>query len=256
MIFTAYVDESGMHDGSQHIVLAGYISTADQWNAFEDNWKAALSDAGIPSFHMTDFANRIAPHYNRWSESQRQERLARFINIANKHSICSVGVILSKADLGAAMGRVITVFRGRAYGIAATWFTGLTVAALTKHHDPNAHVAYVMDRGARRSGEYVQIINRMMAKTDLMAGIRALSIRLESSSLFVPLQAADILAYELYRLAGSSGDKPKRTPLTLLHTDSSYWFHPTGAETRELMGRAIPKFEYLADLIERRKRLL
>src|SRR3990172_9008003 len=68
MIFTAYADESGIHQQSGNIVLAGYVSTSPQWNSFETEWKEALAGFGIPAFHMTDFANHVSP-YNTWSEA-------------------------------------------------------------------------------------------------------------------------------------------------------------------------------------------
>jgi hypothetical protein len=37
--FEAYFDESGTHDGSPILAVAGYFGTHDQWNVFLDKWK-------------------------------------------------------------------------------------------------------------------------------------------------------------------------------------------------------------------------
>jgi hypothetical protein len=69
------------------------------------------------------------------------------------------------------------------------------VADSLEEVDPAAAVAYVMDGGVKGKGQLVKAyeLNRRQSEW------RILSLRFEDDRLFVPLQAADILAYELYR---------------------------------------------------------
>lgn len=39
--------------------VGGYISSIQQWKAFQREWNKALKSVGIPYFHMADFESRI-----------------------------------------------------------------------------------------------------------------------------------------------------------------------------------------------------
>jgi hypothetical protein len=71
MIVTAYGDESGTHDGpggSPIMMLAGYVSTLEQWNYFDPHWKVAVLNARLPGYyHATEHwdtaaGRRFGPH--------------------------------------------------------------------------------------------------------------------------------------------------------------------------------------------------
>jgi hypothetical protein len=47
-------DESGTHDGSDIMMLAGYVATVGQWNPFDIGWNRALKRVGLPYFHATE----------------------------------------------------------------------------------------------------------------------------------------------------------------------------------------------------------
>ena len=49
----AYFDDSGTHQGSPAISVAGYMSTPDRWKRFESEWRETLDAYGVEFFHMT-----------------------------------------------------------------------------------------------------------------------------------------------------------------------------------------------------------
>src|SRR5258708_7357699 len=74
LILAGYFDESGTHDASEAIAVAGYLSTPERWAMFEQEWKKALADFdGLPFFHMADFANSAPPYYSTWTPEQKIE---------------------------------------------------------------------------------------------------------------------------------------------------------------------------------------
>jgi hypothetical protein len=79
-----YFDESGTHAGSDALAVAGYLSTAEQRDLFEREWRAALNEWGLDFFQMTDFSNR-AKVYQSWTDQDCRFRLARLIGTANRH---------------------------------------------------------------------------------------------------------------------------------------------------------------------------
>jgi hypothetical protein len=55
VIITAYGDESGTHDDSPNMMLAGHVSTLGQWNRFDIGYQQAIQRAGLPGyFHATE----------------------------------------------------------------------------------------------------------------------------------------------------------------------------------------------------------
>lgn len=76
----AYFDETG-HSKDQRTRfngMAGLIAPEDHWEAFENKWKATLNQFDLPFFHMTDFANFAGPLLG-WSEAKRQRLFAKLM---------------------------------------------------------------------------------------------------------------------------------------------------------------------------------
>src|SRR3990172_9989052 len=57
MVLQAYIDPSGKGD-PHHLVMAGYIATAETWIDFSNAWKAKLDEAGFEYFKMSERAGQ------------------------------------------------------------------------------------------------------------------------------------------------------------------------------------------------------
>jgi hypothetical protein len=202
VILTAYFDDSGTHAGSDAVAVAGYISTPDQWIRFETQWRAALENLGLPMFHMTSFANGVGP-YRQWSEPQRRIRLGRLIDIIHANVLGSFGVVVPTEPFNRLFSARAKAHCGGAYGLAAT-VNFLEVARIVKGIDEaqawDAWIAYVFESGTTGAGQILKVFQYNEQDTKEKEKLRLLSLRFENKREFVPLQAADILAYELYQL--------------------------------------------------------
>jgi hypothetical protein len=196
LTLTAYLDESGTHAGSPAVSVAGYLSTPEQWQVFEAEWLTALGDFGVPSFHMTDFANRAKP-FAHWNESQRRERFRRLVEIINRHALFSVGHVVPTASFDAIFSDKAKRIVGGAYGLAAT-VCFLDAAKLLDPQFPSARIKYIFEMGAEGTGQVLKTFRQNSKDPDQRTALKLLSLQFESKE-FVPLQAADILAYELSR---------------------------------------------------------
>jgi hypothetical protein len=54
-IFSAYFDASGHPDQQDVLTVAGYAAAVENWIRFEGEWAEILRDAGLNSFHTTEF---------------------------------------------------------------------------------------------------------------------------------------------------------------------------------------------------------
>ena len=87
LTITGYFDASGTHDGSEQVVLAGWLSTAKGWVPFEKAWRALLEHHGLSMFHMRQFAHHRG-EFEHWSEPQRRIRFSNFAETITKHTLC------------------------------------------------------------------------------------------------------------------------------------------------------------------------
>lgn len=106
------------------------------------------------------------------------------------------------------------------------FMTYLVASKLEQNHDKNPQIAYVLDRDYK-SGDIIKFVDGAVKKRDTAKLLDFLSIRSEDSHRFVPLQAADILAYQVYRFSKqrnkSLGYIRGSKHFNMLKTDSSYW---------------------------------
>lgn len=81
--FAAYFDDGG-HPDSDMLLIAGFLSSADQWLLFENEWRDALEQCSLPRetcFHMTDFMAG-AKQFKGWSKNQKHRLLDKLVHIA------------------------------------------------------------------------------------------------------------------------------------------------------------------------------
>jgi hypothetical protein len=86
MTLWAFFDESGWHPtgaGLKKLTVGGCIASFEAWESLTLDWSNALKKMGIPMFHMTDFEkkNPPIPPYDDWTKQQRIDRLNALLEI-------------------------------------------------------------------------------------------------------------------------------------------------------------------------------
>lgn len=237
--------------------MAGYVARNDQWISFEIEWKQALAEFGIPFFHMSEFAAKQSI-YRRWSVAEREARYERLVNIINRHTVCSIGIIISRIDYAAAMGAIAPTMPSGIYGYIFRAFPIAVGMMLARKGYADPQIVYVLDRG-RGIGPEIGLMDKMMMELDEIAHehgkelnpLGYLSARTEDKQRFVPLQAADILAYQLYRdgfkYHRQFKDRRLSKHLQMLKTKDSHWERWTESEIRWSMHTSRPILMNLLD---------
>jgi hypothetical protein len=75
---TVYLDESG-HETDDHVVVAGFLGTEDQWSAFDSDWLKVLD--GATSFHAKS---------QRWTKESTGRRVAKLSAIPYRNGLRSI----------------------------------------------------------------------------------------------------------------------------------------------------------------------
>jgi hypothetical protein len=202
----AYFDESGQHDpNTGHLVrltIGGLVAPDDAWRSFEIEWKAALDEAALTAFHMTDF-ERYEGEFRGWAEDRHREFLNRLLEIIAWHAKDCIGFSN-------------TVFNPKKQ-FRETYENGLI--------DSLMHLALRSNRGhadkvsvvfARHKSYGESNIRKIFHFMDQYRDNRLGSLSVDDPASKLPLQAADIVAYEIQRLQRYFIKNNRRYPMRRL----------------------------------------
>jgi hypothetical protein len=179
----AYFDESGWHakpsegGGLKKLTVGGCVATFESWECLSAEWASAIAAMGIPCFHMKDFEARRPP-YDVWSNDQRKDRLNILLGI-----------------LGA---------KGRhCYGFTNYARPGDTTSSIYERcaHDLLLELGTMYDDEFAivfshhpEFGRHTELLD-LLLKHGMGKQIRSLTVAMPIDT--CPLQAADIIAYEI-----------------------------------------------------------
>jgi hypothetical protein len=97
LVLKAYFDDSGTHDSSKAVVWAGFMATEDQWTAFEDKWTALLKREGLKTFHMTEVHNCLGQCLD-WSRARSDSVIHDFRQVIAEMDVVGIGSVVRTDD--------------------------------------------------------------------------------------------------------------------------------------------------------------
>jgi hypothetical protein len=214
-VLTVYLDDSGTHSGAEVTVVAGFVSTKLLWDGFRKEWARALRKERIDIFRMSDLENRRG-EFDGWSRERTEAFRRTLFDIIHRKTLAPIGSALINADWERVMPAHIKTGWGGSYGWCA---------------EDCAHQAYKWAKRTGRPGKFRYIfekgtvghgqINKMFA--DYASNPKWDAFRIDSYSFeekkLTPLQAADLMAYEVYKHMCNqviSWKRPMRRSLALL----------------------------------------
>lgn len=245
-LYNVYLDESGTHEASGAVAVAGFISNTSKWEAFSLEWKSALDEWQIPAFHMADYESRHG-YFESWDDQQRKERLNHLLEIIVRHTFLSIAYVIRKRQFDDILSDKAKELCGDAYGLAsiACWNN---LIPLVKKVD--GYIDYTMDNGSKGRGVLAWIYGEQCKYPEWLNSTRVLSLSFRDDQIFLPLQAADILAYEMYKHAQRQFEGlqlPVRYPYKKLCIPGRHEWHY--ADDAELQSTN----EYLTNFADRMK---
>jgi hypothetical protein len=207
-----YFDESGIHDGAPLCLVAGLIADARKWTRFYPRWQKVLDDYSIKEFHARDFGNH-AGEFHGWDDHRRSRFLARLINIINDARAFPIGLCVATdvfERLNEDERRYVT---GGQYQIKQErWirsgapnkpyflpFVHCLFVGVYKTQTPHTKIDFVFDAQHIYEGLALKIFADIKADPDWSNRHRMGAIIYDSKTNKLPLQAADLIAYECYQ---------------------------------------------------------
>jgi hypothetical protein len=201
--FRAYFDESGHPDdpNTRAFAVGGCIASSEDWNAFDRTWSAALEAAEVPWFHMRDFAHSRGV-FEGWPEKRRRALLATLIRTMKDHRLGFIGTAwrFDRQDSRHALDHYYTAAYRTCILYAQPFAVGGTVDFVFAQQSEISAVLYEA---------YHERVRRADRETTHLG-----SLRFDDPRRLTPLQAADLIAYEVRHNAGRLS--PIRWPLQQL----------------------------------------
>ena len=202
-MLSAYFDDSGTHDDSDVVVYGGLIADDALWTRFEADWKAKLA-APLPGkpplkrFHMSHcMAQRGEFEFYSKPESVRVAN--EFTDIIIASGVSGYGCAVHRQDWTAMVTGAVERVLG---DVERQCVTNCILRSLrwARENSSERRLALIFDNRPHRreaNERIFSIYQRNFLGGD--SGPPEPSIAFENSTAFLPLQGADVVAWEIYQ---------------------------------------------------------
>jgi len=221
------MDDSGTHGGSQFCVLAGYFGGVNQWKKFNRRWQAVLDRFNITEFHAKHFwardeKGKKVGEYRGWTKELADSFMDQLLFAIGNSVIYpfAQGVEMSEWNkLSIEHRRFLTGANpehphGAPNKIIIFPFQHC-VTRVASYCKPGIKVHFVFDENPQTEAWATICYNRLKRIFSNDADLRGAfgDLTFADSRVALPLQAADLLAYEANhwaRLANGDGSRHMR----------------------------------------------
>jgi hypothetical protein len=196
-VLKAFVDDSGSGD-TKYFVMAGYVGSVSAWECFDERWRFVLdASPKIPYFHAVE-ANSLRPD-SVWAGVTKEERdakIASLIGVIQSLDIQAVYMRMKQSDYN-------QIFRGKVpdkwdspYYCLFSSFVSLCGFVLAKEFGSEGPMEFVFDNHEKykKHGQEFYDGSRLLIQEQT-----APNIHFRDDKDFPPLQAADLLAWQVRR---------------------------------------------------------
>jgi hypothetical protein len=209
------MDETGhSKDEKQRFVgIAGLLAPAQNWETFESKWKSALKlpYIDLPYFHMTDFAARKKAYKN-WSEEKRRAVLSKLFTVIETAHPLPFGAIVP-LELYRSLKDEHKEYFVDPYFLCFQSCVAACVTFLEDLHgvSPEEKVALIFSDQVEFRHRALQIYEQAQEDLDVIKR-RGTPPVFRDMRKMVALQAADIIAYEMYKEYERRTHRPNASP--------------------------------------------
>lgn len=228
--FDASDDPAGNRD--RETVVAGYVSTVEEWAQFEVGWKLTLAKFDVPYFHMREFAARQGVFKDhRWkSEAYKTLFLSDLIHVIKGWTVASVACRMKQSIFDKFNAMYELDKRFNPYTICGRDCAAQVRKFIREQCNPALPVAYVFEAGDQGRGLLMAEMEASGLPLPIFKRPRPTNSDLDKEDPFpVQLQACDFAAWELRRgIKDTIRGNTLRTSLRQLAQMKRIW-----KETRE-----------------------
>lgn len=202
-MFEVYFDDSGTDSESEIAVAACYISTKRGWDDFVKQWNDARWEEGFDTFHMAEFvAPRKYGHkpFCDWDNAKKTHVYRRLTRIINENKRIGIAAAVPKSSYDKAVPAHFRERYGKQHYTYAVRTCLTRIAEWRTRSGISIPMRYVFDwemQGSEKRQEISAIWDKMLKHWEPVFGMEVDGYSFEKRDKFIPLQAADILAWQM-----------------------------------------------------------
>ena len=192
-LLQAFIDDSGSDIADQRLFLAGYLNHAEKWALFSDAWAEELkATPAIEYLHMVE-ANNLRGQFKGWKKEDRDEKIRGLARVVRHFNPISFHFSISRRDYSYKVKPVAP------RGIGNPHFVGVfaVVSGIVRSLENDD---FIFDQQDGVSDDIDLFFSYM--KKNIPRNARKLinsKPKFEDDKHFLPLQAADMLAWHIRR---------------------------------------------------------
>lgn len=212
VIVTVYIDESGTHDGSPVLIMAGWVGKLGQWAGFDPKWNKLLKQSKLTFFHSKEMRHS-ENEFRGWHPLDKSAFTQRAANIALKNLEFGFTITLSKEafrDLYVNDNRPKKIPLDTQYGLCFRYLLSV-IPPMVKDAfgGRELDINFVLEAGHKNAGDAERIFNRVkkmgLSHPEEKEIVKMLNvIAFGDKKKFPGLQAADVNAYAAFQHETSS----------------------------------------------------
>jgi hypothetical protein len=196
-----YFDDSGTDARTPVAVAACYVASKAQWGEFARNWNDVMVQEGFDMFHMAEFVAKPEmkhePFY-RWSREKKTRVYRRLVSIINARVRKGFAVAVPKLPFDELVFDEFRQFAENHYVFAVKTVMGY-IDNWRQQFSISAPMQYVTESGSLGEEQihriWMECLLHKYSKEKY--GIVPDGVMFEDKRHFKPLQAADILAWQM-----------------------------------------------------------
>jgi hypothetical protein len=182
------------------VAAACFVSSERQWGAFNRGLRALGKREGFVDFHMTDLAGGYG-EFKGWENSRKKRVYKEMAGLIRAHIQHGFAIAFQRSDYDACVPEYIKNDLGRQhYPVAVDFLIGKFMEWRLRHAK-GAGIQYVFDRSTKGKNIRTEIqriednIRKIPGESEKF-GLSKDGFSEQSKSTFLPLQAADVLAWQ------------------------------------------------------------
>lgn len=205
----AFIDDSVAERGDGRLYMAGYINTVESWAKFSADWDAALKREPAIEYLSMKEAHSVRGPFRGWSDPKRDLKLAKLARVIRRYKSDTFQYTIDRSEY---LDKVKPA-APRNLGSAHYVCTFGIVAMITRYLEERnftGKVDFIFDQQSGVSADiplFFEYMTRNLSKAQ--RAMIARTPQFGDKRDFLPLQAADMLAWHLRR-EYESGDVADR----------------------------------------------
>lgn len=203
----AYFDESGHEHEHGIVAIGGWIASADTFAAFEQQWANFLSKYELAEFHAKDISQHYGPCAG-WPQRRINRLMSDAIDVIAEHRLAGISLAIKVSDHRRVIGG--NDWLRKRFGSPYEMCCRMAIESAYVFTGRSQNLSVVFAPNAAYDAAIMRCRERYVG--DRLCEGRIKNVTAAGTSSLIPLQAADLIAYETFIYVNSHffGETPRK----------------------------------------------